>query len=178
MHSNKKAIIILVGLLFPSLAMANGGLPIIFLINAYAFIVGAVIVLLLESIYLKTITESVTLKQVIACVFIINVWSSLFGIIVIPILIMLAQLEPIFYMVDSKTTEEKMSLIWWLSFSVDLIVAYVGTVFIEYKLIKNSEIFHNFNQPEKLLGSVLKFNLLSYLSLVLLVWGTIIVGIK
>ena len=49
----------------------------------------------------------------------------------------IVQLEPIGYMIQSNTTKETMTLIWWLSLSVDLFLAYLGTVFIEYLVLKN-----------------------------------------
>ena len=87
-------------MLLPISAYANGGLPIIFLINMYAFVVGTIFVLLIETKYLRNIFPDISLKELAFCVIKFNFWSGLFAAIVIPILIFVVQLDPLIYAVS------------------------------------------------------------------------------
>ena len=120
-------------LLIPEVAQANGGLPIIFLVNLYAFLAGIVLVVIIETNYLKQVFIDTPKKTIIICVLKFNAWSSLFGVILIPIFILLIQLDPIFFLTDHTTTKPQMTLVWWSSFGIDLLLAYIATVYIEYK---------------------------------------------
>ena len=77
----------------------------------------------------------------------------------------IVQLEPIGYMIQSNTTEETMTLIWWLSLSVDLFLAYLGTVFIEFLVLKKFTYWSVEIKPKLLLKHSFIFNAFSYLTL-------------
>ena len=123
-------------LLCPSTAFANGGLPIIFLLNSYAFVIGAIFVLLIEYKYLQKTLINIDKRQLFKAVAGINVASTLAGIIIVPIVLIIVKLEPIFYLVTESTSDSKMNTIWLLSITFDLILAYVLTVVIEYQILK------------------------------------------
>lgn len=159
----------LVLLLLPAIAYANGGLPIIFLLNAYAFLVGSIFVIAIEIIYLKKLINESDKRQLFWLVLKFNVYSTLFGVIVLPIFMAIVQLEPIVYMIGSGTTKNTMTFIWWGSLSVDLLLAYSVTVLIEYITLKRSALFKGKMLDKTLKKHVLIFNLYSYLFLIVLI---------
>jgi|GEM_PF-5435634 hypothetical protein len=160
-------------LLCPSNAFANGGLPIIFLLNSYAFIIGAIFVLLIEYRYLQKTLVNVNKRQLFKAVASINIVSTLAGIIIVPIVLIFFKLEPIFYLITESTSDSKMSTIWLLSITFDLILAYALTVVIEYRLLKKYSFVKEQFENKVILHHVIKFNIASYTFLVLLVGGTI-----
>jgi len=161
----------LLALLFPSICYANGGLPIIWMLNTYAFFVGIIFVFFIEKAYLKRFVSAEHFPALNGSIIKFNVCSTLFGIIALPIFMMIVQLEPIFYLV-SNTTKETMNLIWWLSLSIDLLLAYVGTVFIEYYFLKRFKYWSKEVSRKHLLKHSFMFNLFSYSFLCVLVFIT------
>jgi hypothetical protein len=156
-------------LLAPAIACANGGLPIIFLLNAYAFFIGSIFVIAIEVFYLRKLVEEHDRKLLLRLVIKFNIFSTLFGVIALPIFIAIVQLEPIAYMIQSGTTEETMTFVWWASLSTDLLLAYFGTVLIEYRTLKRSALFKDKYSPNILKKHVFLFNLYSYLFLILII---------
>jgi hypothetical protein len=148
-------------LLCPSNAFANGGLPIIFLLNSYAFIIGAIFVLLIEYRYLQKTLVNVNKRQLFKAVASINIVSTLAGIIIVPIVLIFFKLEPIFYLITESTSDSKMSTIWLLSITFDLILAYALTVVIEYRLLKKYSFGDKFS-ISKIHGKVFERDELSF----------------
>jgi len=163
-----RALSVLILMFVSTNAFANGGLPIIFLANTYAFVIGGILILVIEIGYLRRVFPQTPIKEIAYCVLKLNFWSTMAGIVVIPILILIFQLDPIYFLVDSKTTKSTMTLVWWASFSLDLLLAYIATVFIEFKILKRSSFAASCNS-KVLLRHVWTFNLLSYIVLVLIV---------
>lgn len=154
--------------LVPLPACANGGLPIIFLVNTYAFIVGMALVLIIETRYLGKLFADISTKEITLCVVKFNLWSAIFGVLAIPLFMLIIQLDPINHLV-TETDASLMTLVWWSSFSVDLLIAYIATVFIEYKILRKAPFTIDRCDNKALLGHVIRFNLMSYAALVLLV---------
>ena len=156
-------------LLAPAIACANGGLPIIFLLNAYAFFLGSFFVIAIEVFYLKKLVEEHNKKFILKLVLKFNLFSTLFGVIALPIFMTIVKLEPIAYMIRSGTTEETMTFVWWASLSTDLLLAYFGTVLIEYTILKRSALFKEKYLPNILKKHVFIFNVYSYLFLIFII---------
>ncbi|CAA6822436.1 MAG: Unknown protein [uncultured Sulfurovum sp.] len=161
-------------LLIPSVCFANGGLPIIWMLNTYAFLVGIVFVFFIERAYLKRFVKAEHQSSLHKLIIKFNIYSTLFGVIALPIFMMIVQLEPLFYALQRGTTKETMNIVWWLSLSVDLLLAYIGTVFIEYFVLKKYNYWSKDMTSKALLKHSLTFNLFSYSALCLLVLITFI----
>ncbi|MCL6416905.1 hypothetical protein MIB92_14685 [Aestuariirhabdus sp. Z084] len=162
---------LLLALFFPSVCYANGGLPIIWMLNTYAFFIGIIFVFFIEKAYLKRFVNREHYPALNSSIIKFNIYSTLFGVVALPIFMMIVQLEPIFYLV-SETAKETMNLIWWLSLSVDLVLAYVGTVFIEYYFLKKFKFWSIEVSAKDLLKHSFMFNLFSYSFLCILVFIT------
>ena len=167
-----KKFLFILGLLSPSFCFANGGLPIIWMLNTYALLVGIVFVFFIERTYLKKLVRPEHHSNLSGLVVKFNCYSTLFGVIALPIFMIIVQLEPIGYMIQSNTTKETMTLIWWLSLSIDLFLAYLGTVFIEYLVLKKFEYWSDEITPKLLLKHSFVFNAFSYLTLCVIVFIT------
>lgn len=162
-------------LLIPSNAFADGGLPLIYVLNTYSFIVGAIFVFLIEYLYIKKLFKNTDPKQIAVCVLKFNTVSTLFGVIIVPLVLIIVQLEPIFYAILQDTKESTMILVWVLSLSIDFVLAFTSTIFIEYKMLKRAYFASELYEKKSLLKHVVMFNTFSYLFLILLVVITLAV---
>jgi len=170
-----KNILLFIGVLFPSACFADGGLPILFVINTYAFVVGSFLIVILEFMYLKKVFYTKVENRILLWWIVkFNIVSALFGILILPIFLMIIQVEPIFYIVDNRTTSTTMSLIWFFGFSLDFILAFIGTVYIEYKMLKKYISTYVEISDKLILKHTIIFNSISYLGLLILVVLSII----
>ncbi|WP_299773097.1 hypothetical protein [uncultured Pseudoteredinibacter sp.] len=162
--------VLIAALFLPQLAEANGGLPIIFMVNAYAFLFGAVLVFLIELAYLKRLAPEVGFKQLVLCVFKFNLYSTLAGVFIIPAVFLLLRIDPVIWAIFYEPSEATMNFVWWSSLILDFVLAYAATIYIEYRTLKTSKVAEVLEERAALIRHVLQFNALSYGVLIIIAY--------
>lgn len=162
--------VLIAALFLPQLAEANGGLPIIFMVNAYAFLFGAVLVFLIELAYLKRLVPEVGFKQLFPCVLKFNLYSTLAGVFIIPAVFLLLRIDPVIWAIFYEPSEATMNFVWWSSLILDFVLAYAATIYIEYRILKASMVAELLAESANLLRHVFQFNALSYFVLLTIVY--------
>lgn len=165
--------ILFIILLIPINTFANAGLPIIATLNFYSFTVGAIFILTIEYQYLKKVFKNVEKLHLAVCILKINFASTLFGVFIIPAVMFLIQLEPFIYFLRGTTSSSTMSVIWVVSLTVNFVFAFISTVYIEYQMLSDAPFCNVIEDDKIILKHVIKFNALSYIFLVLLVFVTV-----
>ena len=167
---------------YPAVCFADGGGPILLLINGYAFTIGQIWIIAAEFIYLWLLLKKAAVPKlkVFKVTFMMNLLSTLLGAFLFPFLLALATLPGVFYM-QTKWGGILMALGIWVagdnspypniaigSALVGFVITFFLTLWIEYKYLKQvaekQQIVVSFKHCVYL-------NLISYAGLIALYFG-------
>ncbi|MBN1254427.1 MAG: hypothetical protein JXA50_04070 [Deltaproteobacteria bacterium] len=166
----------------PTLCFADGGGPILLIVNSYAFIVGQAWILLSEFIYLIILLRPISLPKgkIFKITFIMNLLSTIVGALLFPFLLALVTLPGTFYM-NTKWGGLLMALGTWVAGDdspypkvaigatiTGLIITYILTVWIEYKYLNRLSKKRQIEFGNNLLKHCIFFNMVSYIGLIAL----------
>jgi hypothetical protein len=150
MKSKHIILSILIVLFLPSVCFADGGGPILLIINGYAFSIGQVWILTAEFIYLFLLLRKTGLPKlkIFKINFIMNMLSTLLGAFLFPFLLAVVTLPGAFFM-HTKWGGLLMALGTWIAGDnspypyvalgaaiVGFIITFFLTLWIEYKYLK------------------------------------------
>lgn len=174
--------ILFIMLLFPSICFADGGGPILLLINGYVFTLGQIWILFIEFIYLfyllKTIISSK--RKIFKITFIMNLLSTLMGAILFPLLLAIITAPGLSHM-QTTWGGLLMACGTWIAGDhspypnvamgatiVGFIITFFLTILIEKKYLKQVLLKEKVISQINILKHCIYFNLISYLGLVAL----------
>ncbi|MBU1085942.1 MAG: hypothetical protein KKD05_00305 [Candidatus Omnitrophica bacterium] len=170
---------LLIILLLPAVCFADGGGPILLLINVYAFSLGQVWIIAAEFAYLFLLLKNLSLSKlkILEITFVMNLLSTLLGAMLFPLLLAIVTLPGVFYM-NTKWGGLLMAMGTWVAgdhsphSNVAIAAAAVGffitfflTVWIEYQYLKQ---LAQKQQIKVKFKHCVYFNLISYAGLIVL----------
>jgi len=176
----KKITFILVLLLFPLSCLADGGGPILLLINAYVFSAGQVWIILSEFIYLFILFKPFPKLKILKLTLIMNLLSTFLGAILFPLLLALVTIPGLVYM-KTNWGGLLMALGTWIAgdnsphpkiaigaMIAGFFITFILTVYIEYKYLKYQSKSEQIPLIKNQLSHSIYFNCLSYAGLILM----------
>ncbi len=152
------------------------------IVNAYAFILGQVWILLSEYIYLAVLLKSTSLSKgnILKFTFIMNILSTIVGALLFPFLLALVTLPGIFYM-ETKWGGLLMALGTWIagdnspypevamgSTIAGFIITFILTVWIECKYLRRLSQKRQIEFGNNLFKHCICLNIISYVGLITL----------
>ena len=169
--------------LVPTMALANGGGPILLIVNGFLFTIGQIWIVLAEFFYLARRAPNVPKWRLLKLVVGINVASTLGGALLLPLLwaAVFAALSALGPWRDSTFGGVLIALGTWVvgdnspfpwlalaSSSVLFVGTYFATVWIEYRLMQRWSISNRLSLATDVLSLSYRMNALSYLGLIIL----------
>ena len=180
---------LIVGLFFCSAARADAGGPLLLIVNLYVFSLGQAWILVAEFVYLLMRMPAGS-KRLPKLVFMLNLWSTLGGALLIPLAWSICFLGFSAMARQNQSTSDVLAYLgnWampgssefsWLlvpSTVVLFAVTFVGTVIIEYKLMNRWRDKYGLPDQRTLRRWSIEMNLISYAGLVVFFAGGLLVS--
>ncbi|MCP4650627.1 MAG: hypothetical protein GY853_11185 [PVC group bacterium] len=183
MRKYLKIFYVTIGLiLMPSVCFADGGGPILLLINGYAFSVGQIWIMSVEFGYLFLWLKSLSFSKwkIFKITFIMNLLSTLLGAILFPLLLAIVTFPGLLYM-NTKWGGLLMALGTWIAGDnspnsevaigaavVGFFITFILTIWIEYKYLKRLSRKKQIDFGKNLFKHCIYFNIISYTGLITL----------
>ena len=169
--------------LVPTVALADGGGPILLIVNGFLFTVGQIWILFAESYYLARCAPAVPKWRVFKLIVWINLASTVGGALLLPLLwaAVFAALAALGPWRDSTIGGVLIALGTWVagdnspfpwlalaSSSVLFVGTYFATVWIEYRLLQRWSTSNGIPLANNVLRLSYKMNAISYVGLIVL----------